>query len=193
MHNAERVVFSPRSSKYYVGDEMLDRSALPVQLYSLTLVAKNSNLSIIQMQKILLLTADIKSKPFSNSALPRRTKLFVKRVLNESRRTFVIVRALELVDCHCCDVYDVISHLGRQVTVLNCWKSDWRWEQWVIQQQWVGSSNLKWKYFKRRMIEHHETSWDLLDVTYLNQRFLQVFLELFLIDGLICLHCALPR
>ena len=91
---------------------------------SSTLVTKNSNLSIIQMQKILLLTADIKSKSFPNSALPRRAKLFVKRVLDESRCTFVIVRALELVDCHCCDVYDVISHLGRQVRVLKLLRSD---------------------------------------------------------------------
>lgn len=119
LHNVESCSLEAQCN---VGDEMqmLD----PVATLSLTLVAKNSNLSIIQMQKILLLTADIKSKPFSNSALPRRAKLFVKRVLNESRCTFVIVRALELVDCHCCDVYDVISHFGRQVRVLKLLRSD---------------------------------------------------------------------
>jgi hypothetical protein len=136
LHNSSLVVFSSKHSvmlatkcKCSTQCSNIVIAPLTLQYYvckclSLTLVTKNSNLSIIQMQKILLLTTNIKSKSLPNSALPRRTKLFVKRVLNESRRTFVIVRALELIDCHCCDVYDVISHLGRQVTVLNCWKSD---------------------------------------------------------------------
>jgi hypothetical protein len=53
-------------------------------------IQENTNLPIIQMQQILLLTGDVKSKILSHSALPGWSKLFVQSVFDQDRCTLVV-------------------------------------------------------------------------------------------------------
>jgi hypothetical protein len=58
--------------------------------FSVGAIQENTNLPIIQMQQILLLTGYVKSKILSHSALPGWSKLFVQSVFDQDRCTLVV-------------------------------------------------------------------------------------------------------
>jgi hypothetical protein len=67
------------------------------------------------MHEKFLLTANVKSKPLPDGALPRRAKLFIEGVLYEDGGTLVISTRLKLVKGRGAHFYDFIPHLGGHV------------------------------------------------------------------------------
>lgn len=89
-----------------------------VQRARLTLVAKHTDLAVIQMQEELLLAANFESESFPDCALPRRAEFLIESVLYRGGGALVVAIGLELVEGSGANLHGLVSHFGGHVRVL---------------------------------------------------------------------------